>query len=425
MATVDIIDNDVLSAEVGAVVINGGSSNRSGLGTISIDFGEPVTWAGGGLRLFNHTTGMLIDTSSITPTASGTTLNWEMWDGTSGITFPDGRYTLEVVNTDVMDAGTNPLTSSFAMELHVLRGDVDGDAKVATSDFGTVSTNFDPTPGDPFREGDASGDGIVATSDFGEVSVNFFPVTMTPLDFDWGDAADPTFPTLSGSDGANHVITGNSTFLGTLRDAEADGQPTADASGDGADEDGVAIGALTTGSSAPVTVTASAAGYLNAWVDFNQDGDWDDAGEQVFTDVSVAAGANSLSFSVPSGAALGTNMARFRLTESTGYSYTGLAPNGEVEDYELSVVPPSPAPSFAAGPVLLPAIVSDIESNEDEMTTQQPLVTETVEFALAGSNGVELETTSPFEQQDISESSDSANAIDDAFASEFADEWSI
>jgi len=43
------------------------------------------------------------------------------------------------------------------------------------------------------------------------------------------------------------------------------------------------------GSAANVQVVAAAAGYLNAWIDFNTNGAWSDAGEQVFTNVALTA----------------------------------------------------------------------------------------------------------------------------------------
>ena len=135
---------------------------------------------------------------------------------------------------------------------------------------------------------------------------------------------------------------GNTLFLGADRDAEADGQPDATASGDGADENGVSVVPLVRGTSVAVTVTSSGAGFVNGWVDFNADGDWDDPGEQVFTDQPVVAGPNGLQIAVPAGATLGSTFARFRLTGSAGYSYFGLAPSGEVEDYQLTVVDPAP-----------------------------------------------------------------------------------
>ena len=41
---------------------------------------------------------------------------------------------------------------------------------------------------------------------------------------------------------------------------------------------------------------ASEAGKLDAWIDFNQDGDWDEDGEQIVVSQSVVAGVNLLGF---------------------------------------------------------------------------------------------------------------------------------
>ena len=82
-------------------------------------------------------------------------------------------------------------------------------------------------------------------------------------------------------------------------DAVAAGDDTAGSD----DEDGVIFnGPLTVGGPANVTVTASVAGKLDAWIDFNSDGDWNDAGEKIFDSRSLIAGANALSFAVPANA---------------------------------------------------------------------------------------------------------------------------
>jgi len=161
---------------------------------------------------------------------------------------------------------------------------------------------------------------------------------------DFGDAPDPTYPTLLASNGARHVIVPGF-FLGALVDAEPDGQPDATATGDDlanlADEDGVVFTSpLTVGGLATVDVTASAPGLLDAWMDFNADGDWADPGEQIFANQALVAGLNNLSFPVPGGAVVGQTFARFRFSTMGGLSYEGPAPNGEVEDYLVEIVPP-------------------------------------------------------------------------------------
>jgi len=162
---------------------------------------------------------------------------------------------------------------------------------------------------------------------------------------DWGDAPDPTYPTLAASNGANHLLLPGGPFLGAAVDAEPDGQPTANADGDDLagsdDEDGVVFtSALERWKVATLTVTASIPGVLNAWLDFNQDGDWLDAGEQIFIDLALVPGPNPLAFPVPGGATLGSTYARFRFSTIPGLAPDGAAPDGEVEDYNVTVVTP-------------------------------------------------------------------------------------
>ena len=159
------------------------------------------------------------------------------------------------------------------------------------------------------------------------------------IPFDWGDAPDPLYPTLMASNGARHVrVNKPTTFrMGPAIDAEGNGQPANLDDALGAtpdDEDGV-TNLNPTRPTGSVTVNASAAGgYLNAWMDFNIDGDWQDAGEQIFTDQALAAGNNALTFAVPAGA---TNevatWSRWRFSTRKGLGTTGAAPNGEVEDH--------------------------------------------------------------------------------------------
>jgi len=161
---------------------------------------------------------------------------------------------------------------------------------------------------------------------------------------DFGDADDPTYPTLLASNGARHVATG--VILGAFRDTEGDGQPNPaatldDTTGAPDDEDGVAFGVITPlGGFVTVTVTADC--NLNAWVDWNTDGDWDDAGEQVFTDETLllAGSPHVLPITPAAGAARNTNLvSRWRVNAAGGLAYTGVADDGEVEDYNsLQVV---------------------------------------------------------------------------------------
>lgn len=159
-------------------------------------------------------------------------------------------------------------------------------------------------------------------------------------DTDYGDAPDPPYATLFVNNGARHVISPR-VYLGSRIDGEFDGQPNALATGDDSngvdDEDGVVFSTLVVGETADIQVTASTQGYLNAWFDWNADGDWDDAGEHVFIDQVLSAGANHLPLAVPANAAAGETFARFRFSTVRGLNYYGPAADGEVEDYMVRI----------------------------------------------------------------------------------------
>jgi hypothetical protein len=205
----------------------------------------------------------------------------------------------------------------------------------------------------------------IATADAGTSATH----TITIQDDDpqdWGDAPDATYPTLAANNGPRHVMTGPQ--LGSNRDAETDGQQNADASGDDGDgtddDDGITWdGTLQVSVLENVTITASATAKLDAWIDFNRDGDWSDAGEQIFTSQALTAGANALSFTPPGGATVGTSFARFRISTSGGLSQTGWAADGEVEDYEVSIIN-NQAPTLTGMPTDR-AYVEDVEGNLD------------------------------------------------------------
>ena len=184
----------------------------------------------------------------------------------------------------------------------IATGDFDGDGKldlaVTDYDTDTVSVLLGDGTG-AFGTPDAYdvGDGPVAVvaGDFDSNGCSDLAVanseSMSSVDvllstssaaltlYDWGDAPDPSYPTLLVSDGARHAID-PTLYLGASIDDEEDGQPNATATGDDNaelpdDEDGVVFtSAYIPGENMTLEVTASDAGYLDAWVDFNNNGDW-------------------------------------------------------------------------------------------------------------------------------------------------------
>ncbi len=173
---------------------------------------------------------------------------------------------------------------------------------------------------------------------------------------DFGDAPDPTYPTLLASLGAQHLIVPG-IMLGNLIDAEPDGQPTVNADGDDLanlpDEDGVMfMTPLIAGQAATVQVIASVPGTLWAWIDFDVNGSWAEAADQIANGLGLNPGPNVITFMVPATAQPGVTYARFRFTTMAGVvlSYTGSAPDGEVEDYLVMIEEAEPMHDLGDAP---------------------------------------------------------------------------
>ena len=123
----------------------------------------------------------------------------------------------------------------------------------------------------------------------------------------------------------------------------------ATASSDGND-DGVTFPTLVRGISGgtiDVAVTGTG-GLLQGWIDWAGDGSFATAGDQIATNVAdggagdtdgVANGIIKLAVTPPAGATLSPTFARFRVSSVSGLGPTGLARDGEVEDYQVTVLP--------------------------------------------------------------------------------------
>jgi hypothetical protein len=176
---------------------------------------------------------------------------------------------------------------------------------------------------------------------------------------DFGDAPDTAagtgagnYETLLANNGPRHTIVAG-LFLGARVDGEADATPNAKANGDdlaaGAqvdDEDGVvnpeADLRATAGTQPTITLratnTTGTLATLSGWIDTNGDGTFDNATERA--QIAVPTGTNNGLFTltlptVPAGF-FGKTYARFRLsTDAAAGNATGLASDGEVEDYRM------------------------------------------------------------------------------------------
>ncbi len=172
--------------------------------------------------------------------------------------------------------------------------------------------------------------------------VEDYVATILPLDY--GDLPNG-YPTLYSEDGARHLLPAVNPILGLIVDGETDGVPSVAADGDdladSADEDGVTIPALKAGETVTITIAYSnptgSNVYINGWFDLNGDG----ALEQILTDEAVPFGSGTVDVSVtiPLTATPGTTYGRFRISSMVGLTTSGLAADGEVEDYVATIAP--------------------------------------------------------------------------------------
>ncbi|MFT5504406.1 MAG: LruC domain-containing protein [Gammaproteobacteria bacterium] len=86
-------------------------------------------------------------------------------------------------------------------------------------------------------------------------------------------------------------------------------------------------------------VTVIDSGYLNIWVDWDQNGQFD-AGEQLVFDRAMTAGTDTFLATTPYDVVQGTTLVRARYTSTPGVPATGAAVGGEVEDYQVPVLNP-------------------------------------------------------------------------------------
>ncbi|MCB1877152.1 MAG: DUF11 domain-containing protein [Chromatiales bacterium] len=287
------------------------------------------------------------DLDLVSATASGTRLRLNDGSGvfTAGVVSLGSTSSYDVALVDVDGDG----------DLDIIEGNYDNqpnrvllnDGSGSFSDSGQALGTENTTA---VAAGDLDGDG---DQDF---ITGTYPqqgnLVWLNVDVDFGDAPAP-YPTSLADDGARHGILPSRPRLGALVDGETDGTPSAGADADDTtdsdDEDGVSFGTLQVGdNSASVTVNVQGtAGKLDAWIDFNHDGSWGGSGEHIVDSVDLVLGDNLLTFPVPAGSPSTTSVARFRISSAGNLGVAGIADDGEVEDYAITLAAPGGTGNFA------------------------------------------------------------------------------
>lgn len=187
---------------------------------------------------------------------------------------------------------------------------------------------------------------------FTDVVVTMDEVVTCPI-FDYGDLPDAdantgtgNYQTLEANGGPSHeIVTGLS--IGSTVDDELDGQETMDASGDAGDEDGFDLSTVdvvpggTFMIPIDVTNTTGMTAYLDIWIDWNGNGNFNDPGEMIANladDGAGGFGQTYITVMVPATATDTQDVGfRARLSHTDDVSPLGPADSGEVEDYFISI----------------------------------------------------------------------------------------
>ncbi|MEZ5945473.1 MAG: GEVED domain-containing protein [Hyphomonas sp.] len=177
----------------------------------------------------------------------------------------------------------------------------------------------------------------LASTGLSDQALSFHDVFYCPRQRDFGD-----IPTSYGT--PYHLINAGYHIGATVPDGESATQVTANASGDDTtgtdDEDTIALTNFVQGISTSFNVSVTGSGaYLQAWIDWNADGDFNDTvdgqSERVGTDLQTAGATGTITIpvTVPASAPAGNTVMRLRWSSQSGLSSTGSAPDGEVEDH--------------------------------------------------------------------------------------------
>jgi PKD repeat protein len=344
----------------------GDPSSSTDQGPVNVTYRIPGTYS---VTLTAHFLGGIVQTCvkagvvhiSDCGDASVGDLVWQDLDG-DGIQDP-GEPGFPGIKMQIMDLSTDRIDSS------IITGD-DGRYRIGNLRRGRYQVRWTPVFHGIYASPSHQGTDDARDSD-GAGWTDFFdlPAGTTDSNTDFGVScynfghAPPPYPSLYADNGARHVVTMRGYMnpitgmpdwevvsplhlgIANTRDFDGFSDESSMALYHPEMEDGIVFDPMIVigGAPARVIATASAPGLLNAWIDFNANGDWADEGEHVFTDLPVPAGPDTLFFTVPPTASGGHTWARFRLSTQPGLSFTGRAVDGEVEDYTLVLGSPPTA----------------------------------------------------------------------------------
>jgi len=260
--------------------------------------------------------------------------------------FPSSTLDVEGEDLDCYNMISPPvITADAGWDLYTWIQVLPSGAEIVA--FAGPANTFVPMPGATyFVQATQAGTLCPAVSSQFSIPNNICLIDLGDLpDSGAGTTSNTDYETLLANNGPSHVLV-QGLYLGTSVDDELDGQPSANALGDGADENGIVIPPglmLNQGSSfnLPLTVTNTTGqvAYVEAWIDWNGDGDFSDPNEMVMNfDDAFSLFPSSVLINVPMNAVLNTVVGfRLRISHEDNMTPYGNFDSGEIEDYLIAI----------------------------------------------------------------------------------------
>jgi len=259
--------------------------------------------------------------------------------------FPENPIDVQGTDLDCYNMVNPPvLTGDAGWDVYVWYQILNGTPVIA---YSSTQNTFVPTPGATYYL-----EATRATTLCPAVS-NQFTLPNEPCLIDLGDLPDSgagtgtntNYETLLANNGPSHVLI-HGLYLGTSVDDELDGQPSGNALGDGTDENGIFIDPaliLVNGGNfdVPLTVTNTTGevAHVEAWIDWNGDGDFNDPNEMVMDfDDAFGLFPTSVGIPIPMHAVRNTVVGfRLRVSNEDNMTPYGNFNSGEIEDYLIAI----------------------------------------------------------------------------------------
>ncbi|EAY31721.1 S8 family serine peptidase [Microscilla marina] len=153
---------------------------------------------------------------------------------------------------------------------------------------------------------------------------------------------------------------------------------------------------LAQGSSNTITITPVWTGTVynegySVWIDFNRDGDFTDAGEQVFTQAATRNTPVSGTINIPTSVTTGSTRMRVSMRYNAIPTSCGTFNYGEVEDYTINIAPSGTA-TFASQTERFPILLEEVSVSPNPATDvvtvkAQAANNSQVSFTLVSING--------------------------------------